>query len=104
MPGLTRAQSNPSRLPLPLQCVPQETSFSPVTLTHFLLTHWVSSEQKQPPGLVHTDEVPLQCPMLQENAVATELGHPPSGHSTLPSATLLAVQWPLTQFCPARQA
>ncbi len=53
MPGLASSQSKPSREPEPLQWLPQETSFSPVTFTHFALRHCVSLEQKQPPGAVH---------------------------------------------------
>ena len=53
MPGLASSQSNPSRPPEPLQLLAHETSFSPLTLTHFLLKHAVSLEQKQPPGAVH---------------------------------------------------
>ena len=34
-------------------CVPHGTSFSRTTLTHLLLLHSVSLEQKQPPGVVH---------------------------------------------------
>jgi hypothetical protein len=60
MPGLASWQSKPSRLPLPVQLVPQETSFSWETLTHLLLLHWVSLEQKQPPAALHVPEALLQ--------------------------------------------
>lgn len=60
MPGFASSQSNPSRLPEPVQLLPHETSFSRVTLTHLPLLHWLSSEQKQPPPVVHSLVVPLQ--------------------------------------------
>jgi hypothetical protein len=85
IPGLASSQSKPSRPPEPVQCPPQETSFSPLTCTHFALRHWLSFEQKHPPGLVHWLDVPLQLPNGHENPVAAELGHPPSGHGTLAS-------------------
>jgi hypothetical protein len=85
MPGLASSQSNPSRPPEPVQLLPQDTSFSPVTLTHFALRHWLSLEQKQPPGAAHSLDVPLQLPNGHENPVGVEVGQPPSGHETLAS-------------------
>ena len=60
MPGLASSQSNPSRPPEPVQLLPQDTSFSSVTLMHLPLLHWLSLEQKQPPGVVHSLVAPLQ--------------------------------------------
>jgi hypothetical protein len=101
MPGLASSQSNPSRPPEPLQLSPpQDTSFSPVTLTHFALRHWLSLEQKQPPGVVHSLELPLQLPNGQENPVAVEFGQPPSGQATLAS---LPASAPASGLCSVTQ-
>jgi hypothetical protein len=85
MPGLASSQSNPSRPPEPVQWVPQDTSFSPVFFTHLPLRHWLSLEQKQPPGAIHSLDVPLQAPNGHENPVAVEDGQPPAGQGTPPS-------------------
>jgi hypothetical protein len=67
--------------------LPQERSFSPATRTHLLLLHWLSLEQKQPLDVEHSLDGPLQAPNdVQENLVAVELGHPPSGHGIAASA------------------
>jgi hypothetical protein len=87
MPGLASSQSNPSRPPEPLQCVPQETSFSPVIFTHFPLRHWVSFEQKHPPWVAQVLEAPLQLPNGQLKPLPTEIGHPPSGQLRIPAST-----------------
>jgi hypothetical protein len=87
MPGLASSQSNPSRPPEPEQWLPHETSFSPVTLTHLPLRHWVSLEQKQPPGPVHSLELPLQLPNEgQEYPDPVEIGQPLAGQGTETSA------------------
>jgi hypothetical protein len=62
MPGLANSQSNPSRGPVPVQLPAHERSLSPVILTHLPLLHWLSLEQKQPPGDVHSLVLPLQLP------------------------------------------
>jgi hypothetical protein len=45
MPGLASSQSNPSRLPVPVQLLPHDWSFSSATLTHLPLRHWLSLMQ-----------------------------------------------------------
>jgi hypothetical protein len=103
MPGLASSQSNPSLPLVPVQpLVPQETSFSPVTLTHLLLLHWLSLEQKQPPCAVHWLDVPLQLPNGQENPLGVEFGQPPSGQrGTAASEPASAdVQTPPTHVVP----
>ena len=97
MPGLASAQSKPSRPPDPEQRVPQDTSFSPAILTHFPLRHWLSFEQKHPPGLGHTLEAPLQLPNGQVKAFPTELGQLPSGQSRIPAS----LRTPLVHVPPA---
>ncbi len=92
IPGVDSWQLYPSRLPEPVQ-VPQDTSFSPVTLTHFWLRHWLSFEQKQPPPVEHSLVVPLQCPSVgQENPDAVDVGQPPDGQATAASDEPLS--WP----------
>jgi hypothetical protein len=60
---------------------------------------------------VHSLEVPLQLPNGQENPVATEPGHPPSGQATAASASGSVPPssethmpsmhvWPLAQAAP----
>ena len=90
IPGLASSQSKPSRLPVPLQPVPrpQETSFSPVILTHLPLLHWVSSTQKQPPPPAQVLLVlPLQLPTGHVYPLGVELGQPPSWQGTGPAST-----------------
>jgi hypothetical protein len=89
MPGVASSQSKPSRPPEPVHFEPHERSFSPFTFTHLPLKQSESLAQKQPLGLVHSLEVPLQAPapVGQENPVATEFGQPPSGQGTPPSDT-----------------
>jgi hypothetical protein len=60
MPGLASSQSKPSRLPVPVQLLPQETPLSEATFTHLLLLHWLSLLQKQPPCSVHSLDELLQ--------------------------------------------
>jgi hypothetical protein len=95
IPGDDSWQLYPSRLPVPVQ-VPHDTSFSPVTLTHFWLGHWVSFEQKQPPAAEHSLVVPLQCPSVgQENPDAVDIGQPPAGQATgPPSPPPEPLSWP----------
>ena len=64
--------------------MPHETSFSPAILTHLPLRHWVSFEQKHPPGLVQVLDAPLQLPNGQVNPFPTEIGQPPSGQLRTP--------------------
>ena len=66
--------------------MPHETSFSPAILTHLPLRHWVSFEQKHPPGLVQVLDVPLQLPNGQVNPFPTEIGQPPSGQLRTPAS------------------
>jgi hypothetical protein len=84
-------------------------SFSPLTFTHFPLTHCVSFEQKQPPGPVHGLDVPLQLPNGHVKRVPTELGHPPSGHGTPesgdhPVPPSAPVHVPCVHICPSAHA
>jgi hypothetical protein len=107
MPVLVSSQSKPSRLPLPLQLEPQETSFSPATLTHLPpLLHCESLEQKQPPGLEQSFDAPLQLPKAQLKPLPAETGQPPSGQSrTAPSGmVVLPGHWPAVHVSPGAQA
>ncbi len=106
MPGLASWQLKPSRLPVPVQLVPHETSFSRSTLTHLLLLQSASLEQKQPPGAVHVPAALLQWPNGHDvNPVAVEFGHPPSGQGT-PESPCCVEQaefehvWPGAQGAP----
>ena len=106
MPGLASWQLNPSRLPLPVQFVfPHETSFSRSTLTHLVLLHWLSLEQKQPPAAVHMLVALLQWPNGHDvNPLGCETGQPPSGQGAPASGpdpqTEFAQGWPGGQAEP----
>jgi hypothetical protein len=84
MPGLASWQSNPSRLPEPVQPLPHDSSFSPATFTHLPLRHWLSITQKQPPPAEQALVVlPLQLPKgHDEYDAAADVGHPPAGQGT----------------------
>jgi hypothetical protein len=106
MPGLASAQSKPSRLPVPVQFEPHETSFSPLIFTHLPLLHCESAKQKQPPPLVQLFEEPLQLPKGQLKPLPTDTGQLLSGQSrTEPSGVgVLPLHWPSRQLSPAPHA
>jgi hypothetical protein len=105
MPGLASWQLKPSRLPLPVQLVPHETSFSRATLTHLVLLQSLSFAQKHPPAALQSPDALLHFPNGQdENPVAVEVGQPPSGHGAPPSVTVLPVHVEPAHVCPTPQA
>jgi hypothetical protein len=80
MPGVTSSQSNPSWVPVPEQPLPQDTSFSPVTLTHFWLLHCPSAVQTHTPPAVQLG-LPLQAPNGHDvYPEGPDVGQPPDGH------------------------
>jgi hypothetical protein len=106
MPGLDSWQSKPSRVPVPVQWLPQETSFSPAFFTHFPLRHCVSLAQKQPPWVAQVLDAPLQLPKGQVKPLPMETGQPPSGQSrgVPPSTTVVPEQTPPEHATPAPHA
>jgi hypothetical protein len=66
IPGLSSSQLKPSRLPVPVQLLPHERSFSPATSTQCPLLHSVSLTQTHAPPPAHAEPVlPLQLPSGQ---------------------------------------